>query len=528
LGEPIVLAGNNSSPIYAVPGLVSNHRDLAPVLIWKNGNGRKVSNGDIVGTTHFPDTWQGALIVGGYINNAVWALKINDDGSGFILEDLPPLIKSTSRSFRPVDANLAQTVPSTCAIGNPIIGHYQASFAIPIATKPWPHLAVTAKDRPPTKPPQLVHAPARQLLDHLKSPDRWTRYFAKRVLADRPAGEVTAALKEWTELPDLPEQTLGEALGVYRSHEFVAAALLARLCRAREPGARAYAASVVGAWADRLADPLALLRPLVTDENARVRLQAVVACTYIPKAEAMEVAAMAADFPTDKFLSYALNQAVFALKPLWLPAFTNNQLGLFAHPRRLELLIKADGTSDTVRVLRQMLASDSLNGDAREAFLKILADTGDPDDLARLLNPQTFTQSGRYDDAPHARVLAAVETAARVRNLRPAGSIADALKPLFGPPYSRMIQLAALRLVGLWKISELRPEAQRALATGGDLEASVTAAKTVAALAGHNSLGTFYNLAKPGRPINDRIAAAIALASVGLSAALRSRRKSSK
>jgi hypothetical protein len=70
-GEPIVLAGNNSSPIYPVPGLVPNRRDDPPTIIWKNGNGRKVGGGDIVGTTHFPEAWQGALIVGGYINNAV-------------------------------------------------------------------------------------------------------------------------------------------------------------------------------------------------------------------------------------------------------------------------------------------------------------------------------------------------------------------------------------------------------------------------------------------------------------------------
>src|SRR5688572_31050471 len=94
-----------------------------------------------------------------------------------------------------------------------------------------------------------------------------------------------------------------------------------RLSRAKEPGARAYAASVVGAWASRLPNALELLRPLVADEHPRVRLQAVVACTYVTNAQAMEVAAVAADFPADKFLDYALKQAVFALKPYWLPAF---------------------------------------------------------------------------------------------------------------------------------------------------------------------------------------------------------------
>src|SRR5206468_7810948 len=124
---------------------------------------------------------------------------------------------------------------------------------------------------------------------------------------------------------------------------------LLRLSRASDPGARAYAASTAGAWADRLPDALGLLRPLVQDENPRVRLQAVVACTYVPRAEAMEVAALAADFPIDRFLGYSLNQAVFALKPYWLPAFKLGKLNLADQSSRLGLLVRADGTPDTLQ-----------------------------------------------------------------------------------------------------------------------------------------------------------------------------------
>src|SRR2546429_2983556 len=233
-GEPIVLAGNNSSPIYPVPGLVLNHRDAPPALILKNGNGRKVSGGDIVGTTHFPDSWQGALIVGGYINNAVWALKISDDGAGFSLEDLPPLIKSSSRSFRPVDVKFGPDgALYLCDWYNPIIGHYQASFRHPDRDKTHGRIwRVTAKGRPLTKPPQLADASLPQLLDSLKSPDRWTRQFAKRVLADRPTGLVTAALKEWLSTPSIPHRALVGALGVYPSPQVLAPELL-------EPGVHA-------------------------------------------------------------------------------------------------------------------------------------------------------------------------------------------------------------------------------------------------------------------------------------------------
>ncbi|TMQ00874.1 MAG: hypothetical protein E6L09_05125, partial [Verrucomicrobia bacterium] len=406
-GEPIVLAGNNSSPIYPVPGLVVNHRDDAPALIWKNGNGRKVSGGDIVGTAHFPDAWQGALILGGYINNAVWALKISDDGAGFRLEDLPPLIRSSSRNFRPVDAKFGPDgALYICDWYNPIIGHYQASFRDPNRDKKHGRIwRLTAKGRPLTRPPPLVQASVMELLDHLKSPDRWTRRFAKRVLADRLADQVKAGLKEWTARPDLSERALVEALGVYQSHEVVAPELVSRVCGATDPGARAYAAGVVGAWADRLPDPLALLRALVADENPRVRLQAVVACTYVPRHEAMEVAAIAADFPTDKFLAYALNQAVFALKPYWLPAFKSGKLNLDKKISRLGLLINADGTADTLQALRELLKSPGLEPAAREAYLRILAEHGDAADLVSILNVS--------DESLQTRLLPELAAAAR-------------------------------------------------------------------------------------------------------------------
>ncbi len=494
-GEPLVLAGNNSSSIYPVPGLVVNHRDDSPSLIWKNGNGRKLSGGDIVGTAHFPDAWQGALIVGGYINNAVWALKISDDGAGFSLEDLPPLIKSTSRSFRPVDVKFGPDgALYICDWYNPIIGHYQASFRHPDRDKTHGRIwRVTAKNRPLTKPPQLANASSLKLLEHLKSPDRWTRHFAKRVLADRPTEQVVTALKKWTTRTDLSDHDLMEALGVYQSHEVVAPGLLARTCRATEPGARAYAASVVGAWATRLADPLALLRPLAADQNPRVRLQSVVACTYVPKPEAMEVAASAADSPTDKFLTYALNQAVFALKPHWLPAFKAGKLKLENKPARLELLVRADGTPDTVQTLRELLRPAQLDPAARETFLRILADTGDARDLTTILK--------LTDTSLQTRVLPLLATAARVRNLRPAGNLAVELRPLLESP-SAEVRAEALKLAGAWKLETFRANAETAaLASRENEKIRRAAVAALASYGGDASQKILARLAGEGTPL---------------------------
>ncbi len=493
-GEPIVLAGNNSSPIYPVPGLVANHRDDPPSLIWKNGHGRKVSGGEIVGTAHFPDEWQGALILGGYINNAVWSLKISDDGAGFSLEDLPPLITSSSPGFRPVDVKFGPDgALYVCDWFNPIIGHYQASFRHPDRDKAHGRIwRVTAKGRPLTKPPRLADASISELLDQLKSSDRWTRRFAKRVLADRPTGEVTTALMEWTARPGVPEHALVEALGVCQAHEVVQPDLLARLCRATTPGARAYAAGVVGAWADRLSGPLALLRPLVADENPRVRLQAIVACTYVPKAEAMEVAAIAVDFPTDKFLSYALNQAVFSLKPFWLAALQSGKLNLENEPSRLGWLVRADGTPDTLQSVRGLLQSPQLEVATRETFLRILAETGDASDLAMILN---------LPDVPlQTRLLPALATAARMRNLRPFGDLAAALRPLIETTNAERCA-EALKLVGVWKLESFHSTAEFiALDTRGNERIRRAAIQALASFGSDTDRRTLARLAGDDAP----------------------------
>ena len=441
-GEPIVLAGNNSSPIYPVPGLVSRRKVEAPPLIWRNGNGRKVSGGDIVGTPHFPEEWQGKLILGGYINNAVWSLSILEDGAGFALEDFKPLITTTNRTFRPVDAKFGpEGALYICDWYNPIIGHYQASFRHPDRDKTHGRIwRVTAKGRPFTKPPDFVAVPqardegAADLLKHLDSPDRWTRQFAKRALAETPVTPQTLD----------SELAQKEMLGVLQSHEIVAPALVERLTRAKNPGARAYAAGVIGSWTDRLTNALALLRPLASDPHPRVRVQAVVASTYVASSDAIEIAAIASEQPTDRFIDYALNQAVFALKPYWLPKLKPGP--------HLRMLVQRDRTPDTLTSLR------SMPRDA--AVVELLAEVGEAGDLADLLKLGT------------ADALSALAETARSRNTRPSGDLATALRPLIH-------DTNALALAGIWKVTALRDELRKAnaieaLADLGDREAIVS------------------------------------------------------
>ena len=513
-GEPIVIAGNNSSSIYPVPGLTSRHRDDPPALIWKNGQGRKSSGGEIVGTAHFPNDWQGLLILGGYINNAVWALKLTEDGAGFALEDRPPLIRSTSRSFRPVDAKFGPDGALYLADWyNPIIGHYQASFRHPDRDKSHGRIwRVTAKGRSLTPRPRLAGASTAQLLEDLKSPDRWTRQFAKRVLADRPAAEVTNALDTWLAAGGLSELALVEALGVYRSHESPAPMLLERLTRATEPGARAYAASTVGAWADRLPDPLTLLGPLIIDAHPRVRLHALVAASYVSKLEAITVAMRASDLAMDNFLDYAFRQTVFALKPQWLPALQAGHLQLENPGAHLAALVRADGTPDTVQAVRALLAGPTLSPSRRLTLCQLLAEVGDAEDLARLLDPGLLGPGSSPTD--HTEVLRALAGAARQREVRPAGNTAAALTTLWQTTSNEGLQVSILKLAAQWRVPFLdEPQLSAVVRTPNHPDLNAAGAMALATLASANpdAKTALLQFAKADRPPTERAAAAIGL-----------------
>ncbi|MCI0748183.1 MAG: c-type cytochrome, partial [Verrucomicrobia subdivision 3 bacterium] len=395
----------------------------------------------------------------------------------------------------------------------PIIGHYQASFRHPDRDKSHGRIwRVTAKGRPLTRPPAFADASTADLLNFLDSPDRWTRHFARRVLADQPTETLSPVLNKYTTTPGLSDHALKEALGVYQSHELVAPDLLARLIRARDLGARAYAAAVIGLWADRLPDPLALLRPLVADENPRVRLQAIVASTYVRSAETIEVTLIAGDYPTDRFLDYALRQAVFSLKPLWRAPFREGKLSFGNRESRLGWLVRADGTADTIEAVRQLLRSPTPDSVARETYWRLLADAGNADDFAAALSLK--------DAALQETILPAFTSVTRSRKLRPRGDLEALLRPLLSAQKPG-VRNEAMRLAGIWKVESLRSQVRAsALDSKAEPPLRFSAIESLGAFADESSRADLAKLAAGDDPAV-RAAAVVALCNTDLKSAAR-------
>ena len=500
---------NGAELYYSSPGLVKTaHPRPLPEI------GRVTPKGiiaEIVRSPHLPAELQGDFLIAGYMAGRIDRLRAAEAGSGYQAEVLPPFLESDSRSFRPIDIKIGPDgAIYVCDWYNPIIGHYQASMRHPQRDKGHGRIwRISVPDRPPSRPPPLRDRSARELLSLLETREHWVRYQVRRLLAAKPSNEVEEALDAWvTRLQSKPdsladsaaepvidhriratdfrfdvphaddlEHHLLEALWVYASHEIVRPELLDRLLASPRPGARAYATSLIARWHDRLSDPHSLLSERIRDEHPRVRMEAVVACSSIPKSESVEIALRALDQPRDDFIEHALVQSIHALQAAWQPAVQTQQL-LHARPEHLAYLLRTAATSQEAPIIRRLLNSERLEGKTRRDLAIILARVGDASDLEYLFE-EAMTD---------ATLLSEFAETSRLRNIRPAHIPVARLETLVTSG-AVGFRSAAIRLAAAWKVDSLVPAISSvAFDRRLQLTIRVDAIQALAAIGGQQSL----------------------------------------
>lgn len=439
----------NDPPLfYTAPGLVNTtHRQLLPPI------GQTVIKGSIIEiarTKHLPDDLQGDFIVAGYYNNKVERMRVKEVASGYKAELLEPLLTSSSRSFRPVDIKIGPDgAIYVLDWYNPIIGHYQASMRHPDRDKTHGRIwKITATDRPLLRTPDLANTAVEALLDLLKTEDHWTLYQVRRLLAEKAPSTVAGALDAWVNSLDKSaggyEKWLMEALNVCASHEMVRRDWLVTMIGAREPGARAFAARQIARWHDRMENGLDHLTRLVEDPHPQVRLEALVALSYLPDARAMAAAARVLDYPMDAFLEHALEKTTYALESYWLEALRAGELS-FKSPVHLAWLASYRSPAWwTARDYKALLTTTGLTADTERNLLLNIAKTGDEADLELVTNHKQMADGPRL-----------LEDLAELppRPISPK-SLVD-LEQLLRNSASTEVQVGVVRLIRAWKIQAL-------------------------------------------------------------------------
>ncbi len=353
---------------------------------------RPTAGSEFVSSRHFPEEAQGNFLYNNVIGfHGIKQHRMHPEGSGFSGEEIEPLLVSSDINFRPVDMQFGPDGALYIADWfNPLVGHMQYSLRDVRRDKTHGRIwRITREGSPLLTPPEIAGRPIGELLDMLKTYEDQVRYRARRELRLHDAEAVREALDAWIAGLDPEdeqyEHRLLEALWVRQTHHLIDPSLLEQLLEAEDHRARAAATRALRHWRRDIADPLALFARQVRDPHPLVRLEAVVALSYMDSAEAAFLALEALNRDMDYYLDYGLNETIRALKPRWEPVIATKQ-PVLSTEGILYLLQRADPSVMQRPVFAREVYESVLRGDGfaeahrAQALARLAEDaSGQPD-----------------------------------------------------------------------------------------------------------------------------------------------------
>ncbi len=278
---------------------------------------RPTSGLEFISSRHFPDDVQGDFL----INNTIGFLgtkehSLVDDGTGYKSRFRQDLLVSTDKNFRPVDMEFAPD-GSLYVVDwhNVLIGHMQHNARDPLRDHTHGRVyRITYPSRPLVTPAKVAGASIEVLLDNLKLPEYRTRYRTQRELRGRDSAEVRTKLKKWVAGLDKKdkeyEHNLLEGLWVSWGQNKVDERLLRQVLQAKDYRARAAAVGVLRYTSHQVSNPTALFMQAARDPHGRVRLEAIVAASWLGKDVGLPIVLEAGKKPLDEWMLPSYETAV--------------------------------------------------------------------------------------------------------------------------------------------------------------------------------------------------------------------------
>ena len=279
---------------------------------------RPTSGLEFISSRHFPDEVQGDLL----INNVIGFLGtkqhgLSDEGTGFKTQFRHDLMRSKDPNFRPVDMEIAPD-GSLYFVDwhNARIGHMQHNARDPNRDHSHGRIyRISHATRPLVKPAKIHGADIPTLLANLKLPEYRSRYRTRRELRGRDPQAVATAVKSWAAKLNKSdpnyEHHIAEAVWVTWGVNRIDAdlvrflALKAKDFRARSVGVRAIRYNT-----HAIADHVDLLKKTAADAHGRVRLETIVAASWLDRANGLAVLdAVKEDSKNDKWSSKVYSTA---------------------------------------------------------------------------------------------------------------------------------------------------------------------------------------------------------------------------
>jgi putative heme-binding domain-containing protein len=353
---------------------------------------RPTAGCEIVSSRQFPEEAQGNFLVNNVITfQGIKQHRLTEDGSGFVSEELPPLLYSDDMNFRPVHLKFGPDGALYIVDWfNPLIGHMQYSLRDPRRDHSHGRIwRIAYKAKPLLTPPAIEGQPLSALLELLKTYEDRTRYRVRIEIRSRFAPEeIERELGKWVAGLDKKdpqyEHNLLEALWVYQTIGAYKPDLLDRMLHSTEPKARAAAVRVLRFWRDQVDSPLGILERTVNDDHPRVRLESLLSLSFFKDPHAAELAVQALQHPMDYYLDYVLGETITTLQPAWKPALFEGTFKTANLPQAQTYLLDRVSTSELAAlpgnepIYRALLRRKGIADDIRAKALEGLArETGE-------------------------------------------------------------------------------------------------------------------------------------------------------
>jgi putative heme-binding domain-containing protein len=528
-------------------------KDYPRILKGLNPGQPKHAGIEIISGRHFPDDWQGTMALPDFRGNRINRFVVTDNGSGYLSKQVEDVIKTTHRSFRPVDLKMGPDGALYIADWyNPIIQHGEVDFRD--ARRDHTHGRIWRlawKNRPLVPRPKIAGASIDELAGMLKAPEDWTRFFVKREMRERRTDGFGSKLL--AQVVEVASQFDLELLWVVRNRtgeeaERATRQSLSKLWRSEDPRLRAaglrywyahWPAARATAEADEHGFPRwwnsvhQLLKRSIADPHPRVRLEAVHCLHALHNASSTELALAALDHEMDENLDFALWQTCRDTQDVWLPAFQKGEITFEGNFKHVVFALKATGNPAALEPLVAALRAGKIGAADRPRVLELTSQMGGPAELGMLLErgvgfqptseratgrvEADTTKTGRQDGDPTVS-LDLLTQAIKTRQVTPA---APERALAFLDDANPAIRRAAARLCGVLKLEQAREKFVALLSSpatdGADLQAALDG---LVALGGDATRRAIVSVAdKSDAPLGQRAQAVATLASLDVKAA---------
>ncbi len=280
---------------------------------------RPTSGVEFVSSRHFPENMQGDFM----LNNTIGFLgtkdhQIMNDGSGYTSKHRMDLINSSDTNYRPSDLEFAPDGSLYISDWhNVLVGHMQHNARDPLRDHVHGRIyRVTSTEKPLLKPVKVAGASIENLLENLKQPEYRVRYRSRRELRERDKDEVFEKTAQWVASLDKSDSRFEhnrlEALWVSWGLDKINEPLLNTLLNSQNRDVRAAAVRVLRYSGHKIKNQTELLKKAAGDIDGRVRLEVLMACTWLSTPDELAIIKIIEKKPVDEWMKPHLD---FIKKP---------------------------------------------------------------------------------------------------------------------------------------------------------------------------------------------------------------------